>query len=211
MNDARAAAMQAEVNRACQHLTSMDLTVNLEEALRAALPSDTVRATIAFIAQRRKPGEKDPATDMLEMLTKIKARVLQNLAGDVVRCTGTVSFSYGMCLFVCDLLQHPSMSFLDLVQKHREYADTFFDYMIENLSQKIKVVEHTSDNSAASAVVTSPFADLKPQGADEVFGTCFICAKQEEYKNTPQKVLVLDEFSETDQFVKYPPVVLITV
>jgi hypothetical protein len=174
-----AGAMQAEVNGACAKLKTMNLDINLQEALTGTLTPDDVRATMAYIAERqaRRPATEtlnDLSTTVLTFLKTIRTKASTNVVAYTINCTGAVDMSYCMCLFVCGLLTHPSMSFLGLVQENKDYANQFFDYMIKNAGGQITVEEYTSASQAGGAAVTGMFDVLNPQGTQTILGTCFI-------------------------------------
>jgi hypothetical protein len=102
-----AGAMQAEVDCACAKLKSMNLEVNLQEALTDTLTPDAVRATMAYIAERQaqRPSTEtlnDVATTVLTFLKTIKVKASNNAVTYSINCTGAVDMSYCMCLFVHD-------------------------------------------------------------------------------------------------------------
>jgi hypothetical protein len=81
--------------------------------------------------------------------------------------------------------------------------------MIKYAAGVLTVEEYTSASQVAGLDVIRPrFGDLNPQGAQTILGTCFICTKQETYgAKSPKNILVLDAFSQEDQFLQYHPIV----
>jgi hypothetical protein len=206
--------MQAELNRICADLAATNLDQSFADVLTYMLP-DTAKETLAWITERQSKVAANDATNyataILQILKNIKKKADRAVTTDKMRCTGIqVSLADSMCLFVCGLLTHPSMSFLALTtsikDEHKAYATEFLKYMISYQSAMIKVVEHSPQNTTAAALIDDKFA-VDTHLTEPLPGTCFICARKEEYKNKlPKQTLVLDAFSELDQFVHYNPI-----
>ena len=84
--------------------------------------------------------EQKNSTRILTILKKIRYNwVTDTMKSERIQSTGLITAADSMCLFVCGILTHPTMSFNALVQSHPAYADAFFDYMIEQSTTKITV------------------------------------------------------------------------
>ncbi len=145
------------------------------------------------------------STRILTALKQIRSNYTTiNLAEDKIKITGKIRPADSMCLFVCGLLVYPTMSFNEWVQDHADYAKAFFDYMIENLNKTITVKE---TGPVADAAATAAF-DAMDKSDTRVSGECFICALENDTRNTCAKnILILDAFSHKDQFLQYEPAV----
>ena len=164
-----------------------------------------VYATMTYIDKRDEHIEDYDNRYSTRILTILKTirhnSITEDMKNERIQSTGQITTAHSMCLFVCGLLTHPTMSFNALVSSHPAYADAFFDAMIAQSSTKITVAVVDAPASAASLTAIAG-------EQTQVSAACFICAKEDSPENiTKNNTLVLDAFSDKDQYLKYPPVV----
>jgi hypothetical protein len=190
-------------------------TSDLTAFLSVLMPVEEVPATIQNIGNIHSwlKSDKHLSQTLLEELIKIRGLALSTSSHThKLQCTGNFRLARCMCLFVCGLLKHDSMSFLQLSQDNGVYAVSFCSYMIHNLERTIPVVQSSPDtnNEIFGYLVTQEdfTAKIATPSTQIISGQHFICAREKSEKNMKHTaILVLDAFSETGQFVQYHPVV----
>ena len=117
-----------------------DVARNLVSFLQKISNVKDLPTTMKYINQRDKgitDIDQRYSTRILTILKKIRHNWATH--SERIQSTGEITAAHTMCLFVCGLLTHPTMSFNALVKSHPAYADAFFDYMIEQSTTKITV------------------------------------------------------------------------
>ena len=192
-------SMEQEIRKACARLqTDMTVAEYTETNLQTCLTNWMTQEECTRLEKRIQELNPKIKETLYTQLWSIRSKESAMNGENKIQIKGRICPSHCMCLFVCGLLKHETMSFDAWLQTH-----TMDAYVADFLNDIIKVGREINVDVTADIEDSTDLSALVNDGT-RVNGSCFICAEEDVHPRAGNLVF-LDVFSSPDKFAKYPP------